>query len=177
MEKANADFEANKKEFWSFVGRRTKGRKGGVEALRNDSGVSVTSTKGKLKVLQSHYQRLGSCSVDEAFDGNWKQEVDSEVNECHRCSVEHDDPVLDREIELQEIARCVRKLKNNKTGGSDGLVGELLKYGGSGMIHLLFEVVWSEELVRREGLIVNLFKKGDREDPGNYRGITLLSVV
>ena len=28
--------------------RRTKGRKGGVEALRNDSGVSVTSTKGKL---------------------------------------------------------------------------------------------------------------------------------
>ena len=32
MEKANADFEANKKELWSFVGRRTKGRKGGVEA-------------------------------------------------------------------------------------------------------------------------------------------------
>ena len=48
VEKANADFEANKKEFWSFVGRRTKGRKGGVEALRNDSGVSVTSTKGRF---------------------------------------------------------------------------------------------------------------------------------
>ena len=45
VEKANADFEGNKKEFWSFVGRRTKGRKGGVEALRN---VSVTSTKGKF---------------------------------------------------------------------------------------------------------------------------------
>ena len=28
-----------------------------------------------------------------------------------------------------------------------------------------------------EGVIVNVFKKGDREDPGNYRGITLLSVV
>ena len=27
--------------------------------------------------------------------------------------------------------------KNNKTGSSDGLVGELLKYGGSGMIDLL----------------------------------------
>ena len=30
---------------------------------RNDSGVSATSTKGKLKVLQ---KRLGSCSVDDA---------------------------------------------------------------------------------------------------------------
>ena len=29
----------------------------------------------------------------------------------------------------------------------------------------------------REGLIVSQFKKGDKEDPGNYRGITLLSVV
>ena len=44
----------------------------------------------------------------------------------------------------------------------------------------MFAVVWREEFVPpqwREGLIVNLFKKGDKEDPGNYRGITLLSVV
>ena len=34
VEKAIADFEANKKEFWSFVGRMTKGRKGGVEAFQ-----------------------------------------------------------------------------------------------------------------------------------------------
>ena len=40
-------------------------------------------------------------------------------------------------------------------------MGELLKYGGSDMVHLLqqFAVVWREEFVlpqRREGLIVNL---------------------
>ena len=39
--------------------------------------------------------------------------MDSKVNECHRCSLEHDDPFF-----LIEIARCVRKV--NKTGGSDG---------------------------------------------------------
>ena len=70
-------------------------------------------------------------------------------------------------------AQCLRKIKNNKTGGSDGLVGELLKYGGEGMVLLLeklFSVIWCEEVVPRqwrEGLIVNLFKKGDREQPGN----------
>ena len=87
---------------------------------------------------------------------------------------------MDREIELGAIGKCVRKLKNNKSGG---LVGELLQYGGSGMIellHRLFAVTWREQFVPppwREGLIVNLFKKGDKEDPGNYRGITLLNVV
>ena len=48
------------------------------------------------------------------------------------------------------------------------------------LLEQLFSVIWREETVPkqwREGLIVNLFKKGDREDPGNYRGITLLSVV
>ena len=28
-----------------------------------------------------------------------------------------------------------------------------------------------------EGMIISLFKKGDRGDPSNYRGITLLNVV
>ena len=42
-----------------------------------------------------------------------------------------------REIEKAEIVKCICKLKNNKTGGSDGLVGELLKYDGSGMVYLL----------------------------------------
>ena len=61
------------------------------------------------------------------------------------------------------LLKCIRNLKNNKTGGSDGLVGELLRYGGSGMVCILeqlFSVVWHEETVPRqcrEGLIVNLF--------------------
>ena len=47
------------------------------------------------------------------------------------------DSLLDKEIEMGEIAKCLRNLQNSKTGGSDGIVGELLKYGGSGMADLL----------------------------------------
>ena len=179
MERANSDFEGNRKELLAFVCRRTKGKRRGITALRNSSGVSV-NTNGKLEVLKRHYQQLGTCSVDTAFGDSWKEEVDKKVCEFSTVCVEN---VLDREIDLEEIALCVRKLKNNKTGGSDGLVGELLEYGGSGMVELLkqlFTVIWCEVFVPpqwREGLIVNLFKNGDKEDPGNYRGITLLSVV
>ena len=55
-----------------------------------------------------------------------------------------------------EIVMCIRKLKNKKT---DGVVGEILKYGGSAMVYLLeqlFSVIRREETVpkqSREGLI------------------------
>ena len=52
-------------------------------------------------------------------------------------SEEVTDSLLDKEIEKGEIAKCLRNLTNSKTGGSDGIVGKLLKYGGSGMVDLL----------------------------------------
>ena len=35
--------------------------------------MSVTSTKGKLDVLIKHYQGLGTCTVDTAFDDAGKR--------------------------------------------------------------------------------------------------------
>ena len=44
VEKAN---DGSKKEFWAFVGRRTKGkRKKNIPSLKSVAGVSVTSTRG-----------------------------------------------------------------------------------------------------------------------------------
>ena len=181
VEKANQDFEGNKKQFWSFVGRRTKCKNKTISSLKSESGISVSSTKGKLQILQQHYQLLGTSMVDSAFDDEWKLEVEEKVLEYSKQNLKDLD--LDKEIEESEIVRCINKLKNNKTGGGDGIVSELLKYGGVGMVKMLgklYALTWKEECVPmkwREGLIVSLFKKGDKEDPGNYRGITLLSVV
>ena len=164
FEKVNTDFDENRKEFWAFVGRKTKGKKKNIASLKSDTGMSITSTRGKLEVLQKHYQLLSKMSVDSEFDADWKEEVEDSVGGYSSLSEEAGDAFLDKEVEKGEIAKCVRKLKNNKTGGSDGIVGELLKYGGSGMVDLLeqlFSVIWQEEIVPRQwrdGLIVNIFK-------------------
>ena len=108
--------------------------------------------------------------VDSAFDDEWKLEVEEKVLEYSKQNLKDLD--LDKEIEESEIVRCITKLKNNKTGGGYGVVSELLKYGGVGMVKMLvklYALIWKEECVTMKwrGLIVSLFKKGDKEDPGN----------
>ena len=91
-------------------------------------------------------------SVDSEFDANWKEEVEDSVSGYSSLSEEAGDVFLDKEIKKGEIAKCVRKLKNNKTSSSDGIVGELPKYGGSGMVdslEQLFSVIWKEVVPRQ----------------------------
>ena len=108
VEKANQDFEGNKKQFWSFVGRRTKCKNKTISSLKSESGISVSSTKGKLQILQQHYQLLGTSMVDSAFDDEWKLEVEEKVLEYSKQNLKDLD--LDKEIDESEIVRCIKKL-------------------------------------------------------------------
>ena len=48
MERVNVDFVESKKDFWAFVGWKTKSKKWNIASLKNEAGVLVTSTiKGK----------------------------------------------------------------------------------------------------------------------------------
>ncbi len=53
------------------IGRISKGSRKGIFSLRSTSGSCATSTKGKLKVLREHYERLGTESVHDQFDDSW----------------------------------------------------------------------------------------------------------
>ena len=53
------------------------GEKKNIASLKSDTGLSLTSTRGKLEVLQRHYQLLSKMSVDSVFDADWKEEVEN----------------------------------------------------------------------------------------------------
>ena len=71
--------------------------------------MSVTSTRGKLEVLQRHYLQLGKLSSDSNFDAEWKEEVESNVSRYGSMSDLCEDEFLDNEIEKEEIVKCIRK--------------------------------------------------------------------
>ena len=83
----------------------------------------------------------------------------------------------------EEVEEAISKMKNNKAAGPDGIPAEIFKAGGPKLaeqVHELIEKIWLQEVSPcdlRDALIVTIFKKGDKSDCGNYRGISLLSIA
>ena len=47
----------NKKQFWAFVGR-TKCKNKMISSMKGKAGITISSIKDKLQILQQHYQLL-----------------------------------------------------------------------------------------------------------------------
>jgi hypothetical protein len=84
---------------------------------------------------------------------------------------------------LAETRAAIKQLKGGRAPGVCGIQAELLKSGGEAALrslHAVFHSVWNTGVIPadwKRGIVVPLWKgKGDRQDCGNYRGVTLLSV-
>jgi hypothetical protein len=72
-------------------------------------------------------------------------------------------------------------LKKYKLPGSDQILAELIQVGGEILwseINKLVNSIWNKEELPdqwKESVIVLIYKKGDKTDSSNYRGISLLS--
>ena len=84
---------------------------------------------------------------------------------------------------MEEVRKVIKKLKNDKAPGENGVTAELIKSGGECLereIHEIISQVWSTENMPdrwNKALICPLHKKGDTTKCENYRGIALLDQV
>ncbi len=92
------------------------------------------------------------------------------------------DDMLNNEISVDEVKQMIKRLKNGKASGLDMLGAELLKHLNKKFLRVftkLFNKLMVSGKFPKEwsvGIIVVLFKGGDKTDLNNYRGITLLSI-
>ena len=81
------------------------------------------------------------------------------------------------DIEIQE---ALRSIKDHKSSGADDIPSELIIYGGNTLFTYLrcfFKKIWTEEVMPvtwSQSVVVPLFKKGQRIDCANHRGISLI---
>ena len=84
-------------------------------------------------------------------------------------------------ITVEEVRQVMKKMKNGKAPGDDGIPSELLEAGGECTVQQLLKmsnIAYRSESVPldwQRGVICPLFKKGYKTSCDNYRGITLLS--
>ena len=137
----------------------------------NNSVVKKSYIKNQISLDQwyTHFKTLlerENENVDDEYDVNDYGEND-----------ENDS--LDSPITKEEVMLALRKIKTKKAAGFDGIIGEFFRYSADVITPFLVRFLnalfdrgiypdsWSESV------ILPLYKKGDCNNPGNYRGITL----
>jgi len=102
-----------------------------------------------------------------------------EVNDVRQAEIHTEEPLVS-EPSTFEVELAIEKLKSHKSPGNDQIPAELIKAGVGQFvvrfINLLFLFGIRRNLPEewKESIIVPVYKKGDKTDCNNYRGILLL---
>lgn len=86
-------------------------------------------------------------------------------------------------VEQEEVLKLMKKLDTNKAPGPDGISNWILKECCNQLvdkIHCLIRLSLMQGKIPKDwkrANIVPIFKGGNRENPLNYRPVSLLSVV
>ena len=91
-------------------------------------------------------------------------------------------PILDDPITPGEVDDALKSMKSNKSAGEDGVAPGVLKLLTDEWILVItffFNLVFSALYPTQWTLskVFNIFKKGDKLDPNNYRGISIMSAL
>jgi len=149
----------NPKGYWKLVEEITDKRK-------------KIKTDIEIEKLYNHYKNMNtSINISNTNTLELLEESEKSFSE------------LDFIITESEVQRTIKHLKNGKSSGYDLIKNEMIKYGHNVLIKpitKLFNLVLNSQYFPQEwskGRIISIHKKGDANNPSNYRGITISSCV
>ena len=194
------DRQGDSKLFWAMykkLQKRTGANKSPPHVARDPDGNVVTGLPEVLRVWREFSKAISSADLtgtkeEGIYDEDHKTEVEEKLRRL-RGTLQHQDH-LDRPITEPEVWSAIRELKLGKAPGVDGVLTDIIKHAadavgkgrlGQGntvvtaiatLFNFMFErEVWPDRWSR--GVIFPIHKHDSRLDPGNYRPITLLSVM
>jgi len=169
----NAKIKQIKKDHWT--------------AFTKDMERDLYGTQKRVwKMLRRRKQNVNEyIRIKEVTLDQWQKHFDTLYNNDSEEEMEQSAEEVDIKLFIDEnkIDMAIKKLKNRKAPGETGISNELVKYGGSKLqeeIKKLFIKIQKEQKIPddwKKSLTVPIFKKGNKKDPHNYRGITLLESI
>ena len=159
------DYQLASKRFWQTIWRLRRGKQCPANTVYSGGGQLLTSTGDIVRRWKEYFEDLLNPT-----DMSFVEEAEAEGSE------------VDSSITQAEVTEVVKKLLGGKAPGVDEICPEYLKsldVVGLPWLTRLCSIAWRSGTVPLEwqtGVVVPLFKKGDRRVCSNYRGITLLSL-
>ena len=191
--------QANSKLLWSRAKRFTGRLKTGISPpplALNDEGKVESDPVQVLKIWRRFSSEMASMTQEEMgkYNDDYKEEEEARLERLRIRSKSIVQPALDGPITVLEVFRAIRRMKMGKAPGVDGVLSSIIRHATDAVgtnklkpvnslvdaLVLMFNYVFdNEEWPERwgEGIIFPLYKHDGRLEPGNYRPITLLSVV
>ncbi|KAL1447418.1 hypothetical protein WDU94_003530 [Cyamophila willieti] len=136
-----------------------------IFTLKKENGESTKNPNEIIKIVETFYNNLYGDSTKEQMIVINNQ--DSDVPS----------------ITTDEVWKVMRKMKNGKSPGEDGVSIDILKEAGNEFYNLMANLFNKCILMCdipddwKNALMILIHKKGDKKDIGNYRPISLLSVM
>ncbi|KAJ8035265.1 hypothetical protein HOLleu_22431 [Holothuria leucospilota] len=168
--------EGEKPSTFFFRQEKFRGSQKTIHSIRNKEGVSCNQKNDILAVFHEFYSDLyckPSSLVEESQDV-FLNSLSSPLNEDEKVSLEHP-------VSLNELWSVISKASRNKSPGYDGLPYEFYHHFfgliGNDLLRVFNEIFCTGRMSRsqRMGIITLIPKGGDKEDPANWRPITLLN--
>lgn len=154
--------DSSPKEYWKLLNKLKKDNNGSDQTSQIDPGTWFT-----------HFTKL-----------NTKQHTRDYHNDATQTPYPHMiSQILNKEIDISEVQKAIKSLKNGKSCGLDGISNEMLKYGQHALTKPLtknFSNILKTGIYPKawaQGYISPIYKSGNPFDPSNYRGITITSCV
>ena len=163
------EIKHNPKAFYQYIASKTM-KKEGVAELVNKEGKLTSDDKEKCNIINDFFSTVFThedVSTVPVF--NHDKPINTFLETCS--------------ITIQDMEKALNNLNSNKSPGPDNLHPKFLKLSSKSLAKpftLLFNKTLSHGCIPDEWKIAEvrpIFKKGDKSQPGNYRPVSLTSVV
>ena len=174
---------SNAKLFWSLMKRMVGSKDKGITPVKMRSGRLALSEEERIEAWAQHQEKLSTSLEDPALDEEFRRKVEEEVEQMTHHSKAQPASEMDKPFTPEELKAALKKLKQGKASAGDGTKNEMFIHGGDAVMEPLLRLFnWLNECEQVPGdwgraLVCNIYKEGDVADPGNYRGISLISCL
>ena len=165
--KVAADAKLNPKAFFQYVTSRVK-PKDNIGNLEKEDGSLTLNDSEKSQVLNKFFASV------------FTKEDSQNIPDFERCS---NNTLSNISITKEDMCKALRSLKTNKSPGPDEIHPRILNELSNELAYplkTLFDITLKEGKIPqkwKEAEVRPIFKKGCKSKPGNYRPVSLTSVV